>query len=244
MHKGHRERLKRRFINQESFDGFEPHEILELLLFYAIPQGDVNPLAHELIDHFGSLPEVFAASREELMQFKGIGEHSATLITMIQPLNRALKKMGQKALPRITGYSDAAVLAHQLMDTSQVERVALIMMDAKGKVLRTPLLAEGTTCAVSLSIPKILEWVVRVKPASIILVHNHPGGDITPSYNDDHGTLQLLIAMKLMEVSILDHLVVNETECYSYERENRMEGLRQQANIRAGQARVGYNPAR
>ncbi len=239
-HTGHRERLKRRFAREGNLDGFEPHEILELLLYYAIPQGDTNPLAHRLIDEFGSFPAVLEASPEELKQVKGVGEHTASLLSMILPLNVAIKRLSQQEVRMIRGIKEASQLARQLMQGARVERVALILMDAKGKVVRTPTVAEGTACSVEMPIPKMVEWVVRVKPASLILVHNHPGGDCLPSYQDDHGTRQLLVAMRLMEVQVCDHIVVGEAGYYSYEREGRMESLRQEANIRAGQARVSY----
>lgn len=239
-HAGHRERLKRRFAREGNLETFEPHEVLELLLYYAIPQGDTNPLAHRLIEEFGSLPAVLEASPEELQQVKGVGAHTASLLTLILPLTCAIKRFSQQEVSVIRGVKEAAQLARQLMQDAKVERVALIMMDAKGKVIRTPTIAEGTACSVEMPIPKMVEWVVRVKPASVILTHNHPGGDAMPSYQDDHSTRQLLMAMRFMEVEVSDHIVVGETETYSYEREGRLEGLRREANIRAGQARVAY----
>lgn len=239
-HTGHRERLKRRFAREGNLEGFEPHEMLELLLYYAIPQGDTNPLAHRLIEEFGSLPAVLEASPEELRQVQGVGAHTASLLTLMMPLASAVKRLSQQEVRVIRGVKEAAQLARQLMQDAKVERVALIMMDAKGKVVRTPTVAEGTACSVEMPIPRIVEWVVRVKPASLILVHNHPGGNAEPSYQDDHGTRQLLMAMRFMEVAVSDHIVVGETESYSYEREGRMEGIRRDANVRAGQGRVAY----
>ena len=90
IHAGHREKLRERFIHDKGFENFEDHQILELLLFYANTRSDTNPLAHELLDHFGSLKGVLEARPEQLMQVKGIGPQQATLIGMVVPLTRGI----------------------------------------------------------------------------------------------------------------------------------------------------------
>jgi len=240
VHTGHRERLKKRLAREQTLDGFEPHEILEMLLYYSIPQGDTNPLAHRLIDYFGSLPAVLQASPEQLMQIDGVGAHTASLLTFIGPLMTAVRRMEQPQIRFITGSRDATELAAQLLQDSKVEQVAVILLDAKGKVLQTPMVAEGTSCSVELPIPKIMEWIVRTKPASMILAHNHPGGIAEPSFSDDRCTRQLLTAMRFMEVVVFDHIIVGDGETFSYERDGRMDILRRDSNIRVSQNREQY----
>jgi len=241
VHTGHRERLKKRLAREQTLEGFEPHEILEMLLYYSIPQGDTNPLAHRLIDHFGSLPAVLQASPEELMQIDGVGAHTASLLTFMWPLMTAVRRMAQPQIRMITGSHDAGELASQLLQDSRVEQVAIILLDAKGKVLQTPIIAEGTSCSVELPIPKIMEWIVRTRPASMILAHNHPGGDAAPSFGDDRCTRQLLTAMRFMEVEVFDHIIVGDGQTFSYERDGRLDGLRRESNIRASQNREQYH---
>ena len=110
VHTGHRERLKKRLAREQTLEGFEPHEILEMLLYYSIPQGDTNPLAHRLIDHFGSLPAVLQASPEELMQIDGVGAHTASLLTFMGPLMTAVRRMAQPQIRMITGSENREVL--------------------------------------------------------------------------------------------------------------------------------------
>ena len=240
VHTGHRERLKKRLARERTLEGFEPHEILEMLLYYSIPQGDTNPLAHRLIDHFGSLPAVLSASPEELMQVDGVGAHTASLLTFIGPPMTAVRRMEQTPVRIIQGTRDAFDLASQLMQDSKVEQVLIILLDARGKVINTPVIADGTISSVDLPIPKIMEWIIRIRPASMILVHNHPGGRAEPSYSDDKATRQLLTAMRFMEVEVHDHIIVGENEIYSYERFGRMDGIRTDASIRASQNREKY----
>ena len=240
VHTGHRERLKKRLAREGNLDGFEPHEILEMLLYYSIPQGDTNPLAHRLINHFGSLPAVLQASPEELMQIDGVGAHTASLLTFISPLMASVRRLEQPPIHTIQGTKDAGALAMQLLQDAKVERVIIILMDARGKVLNSTTVAEGTSSSVDLPIPKIMEWIVRTKPASMILVHNHPGGNAVPTYRDDCGTRQLLTAMRFMDVEVFDHIIVGEDEFYSYERAGHMDDIRKDANLRASQRREHY----
>jgi len=99
VHEGHRQRLRDRFL-QDGLDGFAPHEVLELLLCYAIPQKNVNPLAHALLNHFGSLHGIFDATPEQLQQVDGIGPYAAAFLHLITPLYRQIEfsRMGQKPI--------------------------------------------------------------------------------------------------------------------------------------------------
>lgn len=240
VHAGHRERLKKRLARELTFEGFEPHEILEMLLYYAIPQGDTNPLAHRLIDYFGSLPAVFTASTEELQQIDGVGPHTASLLSMIGPLISAVRRLDQPQIHFINGNADACKLCTQMLQDSKVEQVAIILMDPKGKVLNAVVVAEGTACGVEMPIPKIMEWIVRTRPSRLILTHNHPSGKAQPSLEDDRCTRQLMTALHFMDVKVDDHIIVGADQAYSYYAHGRMEEFVQAAMVRASQNPESY----
>ena len=234
IHVGHRQRLKRRFAQQGSLEGFAPHEVLELLLYYAIPQGDTNPLAHRLIEQFGSLQEVRAASPEALAQVKGVGEHTAILLTLTNYIGGLIREETPPQL-WVRNRAEAVTAARKFMGDTAEERILLLMMDCRGRLLRAPTVAAGTACSVDLPIPRITEWAVRLRPQSLILVHNHPEGAAEPSSQDDRGTRQLLLAMHFQNVTVADHLILGRTDAYSYAGEGRLEQLHRDVLIRIGQ---------
>ena len=100
-HAGHRQKLRDRFIHEKGFETFEDHQILELLLFYANPRGDTNPIAHELLDRFDNLKNVLEARPERLMTVKGVGDKAATLISMVVPLTRAYERCAMQDQRRV-----------------------------------------------------------------------------------------------------------------------------------------------
>lgn len=142
-HDGHRDRMRMRFL-RSGLDSFAAHEVLELLLFYAIPRRNVNPLAHNLLRHFGSLPAVLDASPEQLMQVPGIGESAATLLSLLIPVVRRADKerLGEK--PVITNYREAKEYCRYLFSGSSEEVLYVICLDAQGRVLRAVRAIIGT----------------------------------------------------------------------------------------------------
>ena len=133
IHKDHRSRVRDKFFNV-GLGAFADHEILELLLFYSIPYKDTNPTAHELLKHFGSLENVFAASKEELVKVKGISDNSASLIKLIPALSAKLAKDQTKHYPHIRGWQDAIQFCGLLLNNETQENVYAICLDNKNEV--------------------------------------------------------------------------------------------------------------
>ena len=153
MHKEHRIRVKNRFL-AEGFDHFEPHNILEMLLFYAIPQKDTNELAHSLINRFGSLEKVFDASFEELMTVPGIKEHSATLIKMIPSLARVYYMEKNKAGESLTNLDAWGQYFVNRYIGIEVETVFLLLLDNKFNIIECAKIHEGSVNSSAISIRK------------------------------------------------------------------------------------------
>ena len=207
MHKDHRSRVKNRFLT-EGLDNFEPHNILELLLFYSIPQKDTNELAHTLINRFGSLENVFDAPYQELLTVPGIKEHSATLIKMIPSLARRYSveknKMG-KALYDLDAWGQYFVSRYIGID---VETVFLLLLDNKFNIIDCVKLHEGSVNSSAVNIRKMAEIIFAKKAPMVVLAHNHPSGVAIPSATDLTLTMDLLSAFRTLDIQLLAHVLV------------------------------------
>ena len=209
MHDGHRIRLRSRFLS-EGLDGFEPHNVLELLLFFAIPRHDTNEIAHLLIKRFGSLSAVFDAPHEELKKIPGIGENAASLLKLIPDICRKYyddKKdisncltthdlLGAFLVPKFLGRKD--------------EIVIIVCLDSKRKILHDEIIFEGNVNSTQVSIRKIVEIAIMFNSAAVVIAHNHPGGLSLPSAKDLSTTININNALKLVNIELADHIVVCE----------------------------------
>ena len=206
-HQGHRQRQKERF-RQTGFVGFEPHTILETLLFYSIPQRDTNQIAHDLMDRFGSLSGVFDASYEELLKVNGISENSATLIKMIPQL--ASEYLSDRNDPGVIMDSVEKVGSFLLNKYVGVtnERIYLLCLDSKLKLLNCTVMGEGSPNKVTFSARRIMEKAIQCSATAIIVAHNHPNGTALPSDSDIMMTHQLRKMAKMMEIELQDHIIV------------------------------------
>ena len=207
IHKDHRGRLKRRFRNY-GLEGFEPHNVLELLLFYAIPQKDTNPLAHALIEHCGSLQGVFEADFDELTQVDGIGEHAALLLKLFPAIRKYLlaERAGSKKAPIYP--EDAGTYMADLYRGVRVETVYMLLFDNARRLIDSVRLFEGSVNAASLNVRCIAETGIRGNASFFILAHNHPGGNPVPSQEDIVVTRRLRTAFAEIGMPMEEHLLV------------------------------------
>ena len=214
VHEGHRQRLRDRFL-QDGLNGFAPHEVLELMLCYAIPQKDVNPLAHALLKHFGSLHGVFDASPEQLVQVEGIGPYTAAFLYLIMPLNRKIEfsRMGQK--PVLKNRKDAQAYCVNLLSGMHHEHFYLLALDAQMQLLGSQLIGKGSIAQVPAYPRLAVEAAIKYNAHSVILCHNHPGGSILPSDADLQVTCRLAEVLAGIDVTVLDHMIVAGTQSAS-----------------------------
>lgn len=214
-HSGHRQRLRARFA-AEGLDHFEPHVILELVLFYAVPRRDTNELAHRLLDAFGgTLAGVLDAPLVELEKVPGVGYNAAVLLKLFPEVCRRYLLDMQQVGRVVAGSGDAAryLLPYFLGRTN--EHVALICIDGKGKVVFCGDVFEGSIGAAAISVRRIVEIVVRCAGTDVILAHNHPGGVAVPSEEDVRVTAQVAAAMRTVGVRLLDHLIIADADWVS-----------------------------
>ena len=214
LHSGHRERLKKRFL-QQGLDGFTDIQALELLLFYSIPRQDTNPIAHTLLNHFGSLSQVLEAPPEELIQVGGIKEHSAVLLNLINQMGRFYlvnKAQRERVLPTI---EDCARYLQPYFYGRMTETVFLLCLDAKCKALCCREVGEGSVNSAGISVRRIVETALREGATSVVLAHNHPSGIAIPSTEDIQTTRRVAAALQSVEIHLADHIVVADDDYVS-----------------------------
>ena len=206
IHTGHRGRVKEEFLTR-GIEGWPDHRVLELILFYAIPQGDVNPLAHELIDRFGSLSGALDALPEELMKVKGMGEHSVTLLKLIPAVTGRY----------LEGRTGPGVIIHTTAEAGHVlapyfygarnEMVYVLCLDAKEKLLGVKRISEGNNSNSDVTIRRVAEECLALRSSFCYLAHNHVSSVALPSPEDMNTTSVVRTALAPLGIRLVDHLV-------------------------------------
>lgn len=207
LHREHRKRMKARF-REKGLDGFSDHEVLELLLFFAIPRVNTNETAHLLLNRFGTLSGVIEASHDELMSVKGIGENSATLINLLSQFTRRYEL--DRSRPRDSFSSMESVgnyLINHFIGATR-EHVELLLFDAKMHMIDHVTVHEGAVNSSDVNPERIAEIVFSGRASCFVLAHNHPGGKCVPSDEDIIVTKKLKAAFTPFNVRMLDHFLV------------------------------------
>ena len=215
VHDGHRTRLKERFTAY-GLDNFNDLNVLELLLFYAIPRRDTNTLAHALLDHFGSLDAVFEASVHELQAVPGIGENAATLISLVPEIG---KRCAVSRTRDVTIFSNSAQAARYLiprLGAEKSEKVLLICLNPQKQLIHCAELGTGVVDTVSLNVRQVVETALKARASSVILAHNHPSGNPAPSRDDEQLTRRVREALQLVDISLDDHLIIGGQSFFSF----------------------------
>jgi DNA repair protein RadC len=212
---GHRRRIKEKFKLQ-GLAAFHDYEVLEMLLSYCIARKDVKPVAKNLLQNFKSFQGVLDAPLEQLQKVDEIGEHSALLIKLIRAccdyyLSAAIAQRNVIASPQaLIKYLRASMAA--LRD----EQFRVVYLNAKNELLHDEIIQEGTIDQTAVYPRKIVERALSAGAVSIILVHNHPSGDPSPSSHDSKLTSALVNATKLLNIRVHDHIIVGNNGYYSF----------------------------
>lgn len=222
VHKGHRQRIRQRFI-RSGLKGFSDHEILELLLFYSYhPRLDTNVPAHRLLDAFGgSLVALFNASVEEIMHKGGVSEKVAVQLSMVSQLAKYyVEKMNDKPVA-IKNVSDAMKLVKNiyLAEDKHTEVFHMILLREKGKDKvfdRDIVLARGDNAGIDITLRDIVEKINFKDIRFVILAHNHPGGTLKASPSDVKTTMMINNFLLDLGIRVLDHIIVCDDRCYSF----------------------------
>lgn len=230
MHEGHRERLRARY-KANGLGAFTEHELLELLLTYAIPRRDTNEIAHRLIERFGSLSAVFSAQVVELEHIEGIGERAAVFLRLVgdSAAYHAEAAGNKKRRVRLATPADAANYALELMRNERYESVYVVSLDKNMRLLHAERLMTGSLSEAPLYPRRVVESALMHRAGAVLLLHNHPSGDPTPSQADAEATEAVQKALNSIDIRLYDHLVVGEGRVYSFSRGSMIWAGREEA---------------
>lgn len=205
FHKGHRERLRKRYL-EGGIGALADHEILEMLLFYAIPRKDTKPLAHAILEKYGTLENVFDAPVKILID-SGLSENSASLIKLAGEVGERMA-VGNVGGKKLTGYDEIGRYLVKEFAGDRTERLVMIMLDCKDRVLGSATVGVGELRQANIDTRKIAEECIMIKPAKVIFAHNHPSGSTEISLNDHAATSSLEMFMGQLGTELTEHYVV------------------------------------
>lgn len=214
VHDGHRERMKARFLKQ-GLSGFEPHEVLELALFFTRPRGNTNEIAHNLLKKFKTISAVLDAAPEELITVDGVGENTAVFLKLLPQLFAVYRQDKLSDEKIITGTDAAGKYFIPLFLGKKCEEVYMLSLDDKHKIIRCTKLFEGSVNAAPITVKKVVAEAVNTNATTVIIAHNHPGGIALPSSNDKIITRKLFTALDLINIRLEDHIIVADEDYVS-----------------------------
>ena len=213
-HVGHRKRVKRRF-REEGLDHFDEIHVLELLLFYCVPRQDTNPIAHRLIDHFGSLSQVLDAPVQELEKVEGVSENVSTFLSLITAVRRYYSVNHTDKNGILLCVEDCGDYLLPYFYGRRNETVFLLCLDAKCKVICCREVGEGSVNSANIPIRRIVEMALGANATTVVLAHNHPSGLAVPSNDDIHTTHRVARALSAVDITLFDHIVVADDDYIS-----------------------------
>src|SRR5580704_6898328 len=204
---GHRQRLKARFLAGGA-DALPDYELMELVLFAAIPLRDVKPLAKELVRRFGSFADAIAAPRERLEEIKGVGDAVIAQFKIVEAAALRLSKRRLLNRPALSSWQALLDYCKAAMARSPHEEFRVLFLDRKNALIADEVQSEGTVDHTPVYPREIVKRALEHSASAIILVHNHPSGDPTPSRADIEMTREIAAAAKALKIAIHDHLVI------------------------------------
>lgn len=214
IHEGHRERLKERF-RREGLDHFDELYVLELLLFYCKPRVDTNPLAHKLLEHFGSLSRVLDASADELEKVDGVGKNISTFLTLITQVGRYYQVRRSEPGQILRTIDQCGHYLVPYFYGREQETVFMLCLDAKCKVICCKKVGEGSVNSANIPVRRVVEMALSANATTVVLAHNHPSGLAIPSADDIQTTHKVAKALETVEIILADHIVVSKDDFVS-----------------------------
>ena len=207
-YKGHRQRLRERFLSGGS-EALQDYELIEILLFMAIPRRDVKPLAKTLLQTFGSLPELMATTPEELMRVDGISENTATAIKSVEAVATRMMKQEIAKKPLLNNWTRLMDYCHATMAHEKKEHFRTIFLNKKNELIADEIQGTGTVDHTPAYPREIMKRSLELGATAIILMHNHPSGDPKPSQADVDMTQQIIRAAEPFNITVHDHIIIS-----------------------------------
>lgn len=229
MHEGHRKRMRERLL--DGGGGLQDHEILEILLFGAIPRKNTNEIAHNLLNAFGGLAQVFRADYRQLLSVEGMGEAAAAHLKCVALCMERAEEQTDLQLPKAMNFAEVSQYFIKRFRGLHQEVVELYIADSKENMTLAERFTSNETDKARVSPETIGNILAAKRPYSILLVHNHLCNDFRPSPKDDIFTRQVQLLCNIHNVRFYDHLIVSPAGVYSYYRAGEMERIRQEYSL-------------
>ena len=212
---GHRRRLREKFL-KGGLDGFLDYEVLEILLTLGTPRRDCRELARRLLREFKSLRSVLEADSHELTKFRGLGPHNVFGLKLVREVSKRFLR--EKMMSKPYGRSSKEVFDYLYLSLRDArrEKFKVLFLDAKNRILEEKTLFEGTVDSSAVYPREIMKDALRYDASSLIFVHNHPSGDPEPSASDKKITKDLVLAARVMQLSVLDHIIIGDDRYFSF----------------------------
>jgi DNA repair protein RadC len=204
---GHRDRLRARF-GETGGEGLPDYELLELVLFRSIPRRDVKPIAKELIRRFGTFAEVLAAPAARLRQVEGIGDSVVTDLKIVEAAARRLARGAVAKRPILSSWSAVIEYCRTAMAFAEKEQFRILFLDKKNQLIADEVQQSGTVDHTPVYPREVVKRALELSATAVILVHNHPSGDPTPSSADIAMTREIVSVAKPLGIAIHDHIIV------------------------------------
>jgi DNA repair protein RadC len=212
---GHRERLKER-VREGGQEAMPDYELLEMVLFRAIKRGDTKPLAKQLLARFGTFAEVLSAEPERLMEVKGVGESVATEIKVVHAAAMRLMRGQVINRPVLNTWNAILDYIRAAMAFNEIEQFRILFLDKKNQLIADEVQQEGTVDHTPVYTREVVKRALELAASAIVLVHNHPSGDPTPSMADIDMTKKIVDAGQRLGVIVHDHVIVGRKGHFSF----------------------------
>jgi DNA repair protein RadC len=217
---GHRARMRDKLLARGP-DALADYELLEMLLYFAMPKGDTKPLAKALINRFGSFAGVLAAPQQTLLETRGLGPHSVAAIKLVQAAAIRMSRAEVMERPVLGNWDRLIDYLHAVMAREKIEQFRVLFLDPKNRLIADEAQARGTVNHTPVYPREVVKRALELHATALILVHNHPSGDPTPSRADIEMTREIAQAAAVLSITLHDHLIVGNGRFLSF----RQEGL-------------------
>ena len=219
---GHRKRLRERFINS-GLEGFHDHEVLELLLIHAIPRRDVKPIAKALLSEFKSLAAVFDAPLSMLQNIDGVGLGASVLIKLIPALLVRYQQDRWKQTRSFRSVDQAVEFLYPLLGFEREEIFCVLALNSSNELIAVEKIQRGSVNRTAVFPRLVVETALKHRATALILAHNHPGGNPTPSEADIKMTHKLLNVLRDLDITVHDHIIIAGPKSYSFAKHGHLQ---------------------
>jgi DNA repair protein RadC len=215
---GHRERLRSRLLSGGP-DAVADHELIEMTLFIALPRRDTKQIARDLVARFGSYAAVFAAPVPQLLKVDGLGEAGVAALKIVHAAAQRLVKVEVIHRPVLGNWERLMEYLHAVLAREKIEQFRLLFLDNKNRLLADEAQARGTVNHTPVYPREVVKRALELAASAIILVHNHPSGDPSPSREDIEMTREIKAAVGTMGILLHDHIIVGNGAWLSFRKE-------------------------